>query len=338
MISHTGTTRRCRIVAVSISMVLGACQPAFAQTPDQGDIWTIRAENDKISTQPRGSDRNYTNGVQASWMSGANKVPVYAGDFAHLLWGDGQVRVGLGFSQRIYTPSNLGLRNPDPRDRPYAGFLAGTGTLLHETATRQDILALTLGVIGPLALGEQVQNGFHRLIQVDTAKGWSHQLPNEGAAELLTQRTWRRPLGSFAGLDSDILPSLALGVGTVRDYVQSGIVFRIGQGLNTDFGPARIGPGINGSDAYAAAPAASWYVFSGVSGQAIGRDAFLDGALFSRSVHVDRNILVGELQAGVAVIWQGVRLTYTQTWQTEQYRHQRPGLFNFGSLTLSATF
>ena len=160
-------------------------------------------------------------------MSGVNKVPAYAGDFARLLWGDGQVRVGLGFSQQIYTPSNTGLRTPDPRDRPYAGFLAGTGTLVHETGTRQDILALTLGMIGPAALGEQVQNGLHRLVQVDTAQGWSHQLPNEGAVELLTQRTWRRPLGSFAGLDSDILPSLALGVGTVRDYVQTGAVFRI---------------------------------------------------------------------------------------------------------------
>ena len=79
-------------------------------------------------------------------------------------------------------------------------------------------------------------------------------------------------------------------------------------------------------------------MFSGVSGQAIGRDAFLDGALFSRSPHVRRNVLLGEFQVGLAVIWQGVRLTYTQTWQSEQYQHQRPGLFNFGSLSVSATF
>ena len=267
-----------------------------------------------------------------------NNVPVYAGDFARLLWGDGTVRVGVGFSQQIYTPSNLSLRTPDPRDRPYAGYLAGTGTLLHETAGEQTVLALTLGVVGPLALGAEVQNGFHRIIHVDTAQGWSHQLPNEPAVQVVSQRTWRRPLGSASGFETDMLPSVALGVGTVRDYAQTSVLFRFGQGLGNDFGPARIRPGVSGGDTFIAAPAPTWYVFAGVSGQAVGRDAFLDGALFTRSAHVRRNVLLGEIEVGAAIIWGGVRVSYTQTWQSEQYRHQRPGLFSFGSLAVSATF
>jgi len=287
---------------------------------------------------PRGSDQNYTSGVQIAWTSGPEAVPEFAARFAHLLWGDGTVRVGFGLSQQFFTPGNTTLSTPDPRDRPYAGYLAGTFSLMQDTQTTRDLLALSLGVIGPSALGRQTQNGFHALIDVPLANGWSHQLPDEPAAELLAQRIWRIGIGRVGGIEADLLPSLAVGVGTVRDYLQTAALFRIGQGLDVDFGPSRIGPGINGGDAFASAATPAWYFFGGIDGQAIARDAFLDGDLFSHSSHVTRNPLLGELEAGLAIVWKGVRLSYTQTWQTQQFQHQKTGLFNFGSLALSARF
>ncbi len=47
---------------------------------------------------------------------------------------------------------------------------------------------------------------------------------------------------------------------------------------------------------------------------------------------------VGELELGAAVIYRGVRLTYSQTWQTQEFRTQKGGLFNFGSLAASVRF
>ncbi len=47
---------------------------------------------------------------------------------------------------------------------------------------------------------------------------------------------------------------------------------------------------------------------------------------------------MGELEAGAAVIYQGVRITYSQTWQTQEFRTQKGGLFNFGSLAASVRF
>ena len=47
---------------------------------------------------------------------------------------------------------------------------------------------------------------------------------------------------------------------------------------------------------------------------------------------------MGEFEAGVGIIWHGVRITYTQTWQTEEFNGQKGGLFNFGSLALSTRF
>ena len=47
---------------------------------------------------------------------------------------------------------------------------------------------------------------------------------------------------------------------------------------------------------------------------------------------------VGELDAGLAVMWKGVRLSYTQTWQTPEFDGSKAGLFNYGSLAASVRF
>ena len=55
-----------------------------------------------------------------------------------------------------------------------------------------------------------------------------------------------------------------------------------------------------GGDAFVAAPGVAWYVFAGVSGQVVARDAFLDGLLFQSSAHVRRNWLLGAMEVAGA--------------------------------------
>ena len=310
---------------------------------DTGPIWTFRVENDKLTTLPLGSDKYYTSGLQIGWTSAPGAVPPALARLSAALWGDGTQRIGLSLGQQIFTPIDTSRVNPNPRDRPNAGYLAGTLSLLHDAGLRDGLdvrstLALSSGVIGPGALGRQVQNGFHTLIGVSTNRGWRYQLGNEPAIELLGQRVWRVGLGTLGGLESDLLPSLTAGVGSVRDYVQGGVLLRVGRGLRQDFGPGRIGSGLDGGDAYQSADELGWYLFGGADGQAVARDAFLDGNLFSTSRYVAKKFLVGEMVAGVGVIWRGVRFSYTQTWRTEEFRGQKGGLFNFGSLAASARF
>ena len=82
-----------------------------------------------------------------------------------------------------------------------------------------------------------------------------------------------------------------------------------------------------------------WYVFAGADGQAIARDEFLDGSAFrSNSPHVTKKPFLGEFEAGLAVMLYGVRLSYTQTWQTQSFNGQKAGLFNFGSFAASVRF
>jgi hypothetical protein len=324
--------------AATFLAVLAHIPATHAQGADPGSIWTISGENDSVSTIPGGSDKYYTSGLRLGWTSGTDTVPAFAASIATAVWGDGITRVSFDINQQIYTPSNTDITKPNPRDRPVAAILAGTFSILQDIGNTRSTLALTAGMIGPSALGRQVQNGFHELIGDRINKGWGSQLPDEPAVELLAERTWRYSLLGAGGIEADVLPSLTVGIGTVRDYAQTGFIFRIGQGLDSDFGVARIRPGISGGDAFTVKSGIPWYVFAGIDGQLVARDAFLDGSIWRRSAHVQHNWLLGEMQAGFAIIWQGVRLSYTQTWQTNSFKGQKYGLFNFGSLTASVKF
>ncbi len=326
------------VVGLAAASLIAA--PGLAAPPqDPAGILALQAENDAASTLKGTSDQYYTSGLRLGYTSGTNAVPDALSGLGRAVWGDGVQRISLDISQSIFTPRYTQISPPDPRDRPYAGYLNATLGLLHDSDNARSLLALSLGVIGPSALGRQVQNGFHDLIGDTPNRGWSAQLKDEPAIELLAERTYRLPIAQFHGVETDALPALTAGVGTVRDYVQAGVSFRLGQGLDSDFGAPRIRPGLSGSDAYTPTRPFAWYVFAGADGQGIARDVFLDGSTFrARGPSVDKRPYLGEFQAGLAAMLYGVRVTYTQTWQTDSFKGQKSGLFNFGSLALSARF
>ena len=323
-----------------IGAALAVGGPAKADPPqDPHGILTLQVENDAVSTRKGTTDEYYTSGLRLGYTTGTDAVPNFLSGIGHAVWGDGVQRVSIDLSQILFTPHNTQTSPPDPRDRPYAGYLSVNTQLLTDKDNSRSVLGLSLGVVGPAALGRQVQNGFHSVIGDTPNRGWHYQLRDEPAFEFLVGRTYRLPLAQFGGLEVDTLPAAQLGAGTVRDYVQAGFQFRLGQGLNSDFGTPRIQPGFSGGDAYTPTRPFAWYVFAGVDGQAVARDVFLDGSTFrSNSPSVTKRILVGEMEAGAAIMAYGVRITYTQVWQTPEFKRQRAGLFNFGSLAASVRF
>ena len=331
--------RRFVAAQTAVALIAVAAGTARAQTAAAGgSIWTFQVENDAVSTLSGTSDQYYTSGLRLGWTSGSDATDFGAG-IGHAVWGDGSTRVSLELSQSLFTPRGTQLDPPDPNDRPYAGVLLLTGGLIHESASTQDVAALSLGIVGPAALGEEVQNGFHDIIGDTPNRGWHYQIQNQPAFNLLFQRTWRLPMADMGGVQIDLLPSAAAAVGDVRDNVQLGGIARIGQGLASDFGPARIEPGQNGTDAFTPTSPLVWYAFAGADGQAVGYDVTLDGSTFrSHSPSVPRIWDVGEFEAGLAVIVYGARVSYTQTWQTAEFKGAKAGLFNFGSLALSVGF
>ncbi len=328
-----------RIGAAAVLGFIGLGGTAMAEPPqDPHGILTVQIENDAISTRRGTTDEYYTSGLRLGYTTGTDAVPGFLGALGRVVWGNGVQRVSFDINQSIFTPHNTQLNPPDPRDRPYAGWLRGDVQLLTDKDTSRSVLGVSLGVIGSGALGQEVQNGFHSVIGDPSTKGWGYQLPNEPAVQLLAGRTYRYRLGQVGPVETDVLPALEVGVGTVRDYAQAGAVFRLGQGLDSDYGVPRIQPGFSGGDAYTPTRPFAWYVFAGGNGQAIARDEFLDGSAFQSSRSVGHRAFVGEAELGAAVMLAGVRVTYLQVFQSPEFGHQRAGVFNFGSLSASVRF
>ena len=329
--------RRLRHAGAALAALLAVARPAFAappSAPGTGAIVTLQLEDSGLT----GNDRYYAAGGRLSWTSPADQVPDPLGRLGHALWGAGVQRISLGLSQRIYTPHATQLSVPPPTDRPYAGLLLGHLALIEDGAAGRNSLSLSLGVIGPAALAEEIQNGVHGVIGQNSNKGWGSQLPNQPVLEVQAAHVWRFRLGHAGPIAFDVLPSVAAGVGTWRIYAQAGALIRLGQGLGSDYGPARLAPGLSGGTAYTPTRRFAWYVFVGADGQAVAWDETLQGEPFRSTAHVGLEPLVGEAEIGVAVIVHGVRASLTHVVQTATFRTQSAGLVQFDSLAVAIPF
>jgi hypothetical protein len=316
-------------VRIIFAAALLAPAAALAQT-DTASVWTLQDENAALSAQ-RPRDHFYTNGLRLGWASPEVLVP-------SLPFGDGPSRLALSLFHRIDTPADTGAHRPAPHDEPYAGVLMGEAGLITDTDTMRIMTTLGLGIAGPSAGGQSVQNWFHTVIGHPCAQGWHGQIPDTPIVEITREWTLRRPLGTFGSLQADILPAFSLGLGTLRDDIQLGATVRIGQGLDADFGVARPRFGLNGGDVFRPVRPFGWYVFAGLDEQAVGYDLLLQGSPFRRGPHVSALPAVGEAQAGFAVIAYGMRLTATYVLQTPEFRGQTGGLHQFASVSLSVRF
>ena len=334
--------------AIALGLALAAPATAQAPTPappaNDPSVWTLQGENDSFSLGVKGStDKYYTSGLRLGWTTPSRLVPDALKGLATTLWGQGETRLSVDLTHQSYTPLATQRRNPPLGDRPYAGVLMGHFGLLQDgkTQTGYDIrsaMVLGLGLVGPGAGGENIQNSFHELIGQRSARGWTTQLRNEPLVQITSERTWRIPIATFGPLETDWLPSLTASIGNLRTYLQSGAMIRIGSNLQADYGPTRLRPGVTGGDYFTSPAPLAWYLFVGADGRAVARDLTLEGNTWATSRSVRKQPFVGELSAGLGVIFHGVRLTYVHRFQSQEFRKQSGGLHQTGSLALSVRF
>jgi hypothetical protein len=342
----------------AILLALGAwfalAAPAHAADvpakPEEGGTFTVQIENDKFT--PGNADKHYTNGFRLDWTSdkatGADHE--WLRDALSFLYPLADVRAGrIGFSagQTIYTPDDTDAYPPSANDRPYAGWLFVGASLHAETSDidpktnahndQLDSVELTLGVVGPHAYGRQVQNEFHSIIGVDPSHGWDYQLKDEPAFNMLFERRWRPEGYKLWGLEADAIPYVGGSVGNVFDFVGTGAILRIGQGIKNDYGPAHIQPSLSGLEAVEPYKGLWWYAFGGLEGRAVLHNIFLDGNTFADGPSVDRNVWVGDLQFGLALAYDRYRIALTDVYRTREFEGQ-DGNDNFAAINLSVHF
>lgn len=314
--------------------------PAVARAEsasDSSSIWTIQDENASISTTSP-TDRYYVNGMHVGWTGPVGTVPQPVAGLGHWLFGDGTQRVSIGLTQQLYTPYQTKAYNPPLNDEPYAGYLALNFALIQDGTNTRSLAGVNLGLIGPGAGGQAVQNGFHNIIGQADTNGWHYQLPNEPAIDFLGERIWRLPMGHIGGLETDALPQISGMAGLTAVYLQPAVGVRIGSGLDADYGPPLLSPSPTGADAYTQVQPFVWYLFASSAAKFVAHDELLQGSLFHNSRGATALPVVGSFEVGAAIIWRGLRFSYVQMFQTDRFTDQVGSIHEFGSFAVSGTF
>ncbi|MEX2250019.1 MAG: lipid A deacylase LpxR family protein [Parvibaculum sp.] len=315
---------------------------------------TFQVENDLFANFAN-SDRHYTNGLQVAWLSRPQRnLPGWLTEFSSppfysLVFPTGNFdykshRFGVALGHAIFTPDDTMTTLPQPNDRPYAAWLHTTFSLQSVRSSTitgeawQDQWKLDLGVVGPAAQGEFVQNEWHNLIGADEANGWDNQIENEIGLNLSFERAWRS--STFAtpdiiGLETDIIPYTIISLGNVQTYAGFGATFRVGPSLPNDFGPTRIYPGVGGSEWFEPADTGcSCYLFAGFEGRGIARDIFLDGNTFRDSPSVQKRHFVYDAKLGMVFVVWDTRVAFTHVFRSREYEGQaKPD--QFGSVSVN---
>lgn len=343
----------------SVSCVRGFAAAAFVivcqssgALAASGGVINLQAENDFFADA---GDRHYSNGIRISWLTPPNTRPERLIDTARRLpfFSPGtNLRFSVGGGQNIYTPEDINLRNPARNDRPYAGWLYGSVGLVSEADACAggesencllENLELDFGIVGPAAMGRQVQRGWHSMFNIDKPEGWSHQLKNEPGVVLYYERKHRakvRDLASF--LQFDFTPHYGGALGNVFTYGAAGATVRLGDGLPRDYGPPRIRPSLPGSGFFEPNygqenGTIAWYVFAGAEARAVARNIFLDGNTFANSRSVDRKVAVGDLLGGLVLTVSQVRMAFTYVMRSKEFDGQdKPD--QFGAVSLSYAY
>ena len=292
--------------------------------------FSVVSENDKYFA---GTDRHYTNGLKFTWLgeTDLNKSRQFVQTATRFIpWMDPEhkdwhYKVGFALGHNTYTPTDTDTPTLLPNDRPYAGWLYGSILLHAQLDDQLRLVELSLGVIGPSALGRQFQNNWHDIIDVPHAEGWANQLHDEPGLQLSWERryrTWQWNEAEGTQLGVDLVLRHRISVGNVGVHAAGGAVVRVGWRMPADFGADLIRPG-GGNMANDGGPA-RFSAYTYVSGEVrvVGRDLFLDGNTWRHSHSVDKRPVVADFSLGFVLHWPRFQIAYTQNYRTKDYYGQ----------------
>ncbi|MBK8161301.1 MAG: lipid A deacylase LpxR family protein [Rhodospirillaceae bacterium] len=332
------------------------CAPALgraAQADEFGRI-TLTEENDSIVFP---TDRYYTQGFEFAYLGpDVASDSAFASPFSGLAsigifgtpesegesGGEVSRRYQVIFGQSIFTPTDTDAEDPDPEDRPYAGWTyAGIGWVQDTDRRRLDNLELLVGIVGPAAQARPAQNDYHQFIGVDTANGWDRQVHNEPGLMLSYERKYRFIQPLVGGFAVDAIPEAGVTLGNVMTYGEVGTMLRFGRNLEADYGPNRIRPSLSGTSYFNAdylEDPFGFYVYVGAQGRAVAQNIFLDGNTFRDSRSVDKEVFVGDITGGVALFWSNaIKLDAGFTYRTQEFEGQDDAA-KFANINLTVGF
>lgn len=245
----------------------------------------------------------------------------------------------FSFGQGLFTPTDNTRSDLIRDDRPYAaallvnfGYNARSGAHLRTTQ-------LAVGMVGPAAMGKQVQQAVHSVLGDEKFKGWDNQLHNEPVFKLVHERMRRWPAEpSAAGWGWDAISHWGGALGNLATYANTGGEVRFGWKLPDDFGSSPMRPAGENTAPTRLGRAAGWsgHLFLTSDARWVLRDITLDGNTFRTSHRVDKRPFVGDIGYGVAVMRGRWKFALARYHRTREFEGQKETPV-FGSFTVSRT-
>jgi hypothetical protein len=191
-----------------------------------------------------GEDGNYSNGMIFGWESDAILAtannPIALHNWLQGLLAaqqNSQQAWGLKVSQRMWTPDEIKIAEPQPYDRPYAGYLEFEQHVALYSSYIAQKSWLALGIMGPASGTEQLQGSIHKVIGASTPLGWQHQVENTATIQLAYEIDYlllRNPALFNSQWEVSTYSHNALG--NVRSELSAGLTLRWGTNLEQSFG------------------------------------------------------------------------------------------------------
>ena len=359
---HILSAKLLLLLAGAIMFAAQANAGGTSVLPDRGDAHlTFYLDNDLFA----GTDRNYTNGVRLSWISGARDPEAFgtlqrqlrrlSGDrqslsvFQHLSGFDDprEIEYNYGFSitQLMYTPKDADAPVSPPDQRPYAGWLGIDFSLHTKDSHALNSAVLALGTTGREALAKEAQDIIHDLRGIEKFEGWDDQIPSELTVNLYFKQRRRLTFleGEIGGFSMDGFGEWQLALGNFLVSAQAGAFLRFGWHLPVDFSDPRLSVTAYTLQPFTTPkrPPSTWSLYGvlGTLGTAVARNITLDGPMFRHyDTGVERKPFVGELYAGFGIRYRRVEFGYLHTFRTREFREQYRSFQSFGSLAVTYRF
>lgn len=218
-----------------------------------------------------------------------------------------EVEVG----QDMYTPATSTVAaEPEPGQRPYAGwlFLSAAGSTV--TRTKSDAVSINLGVTGRPSLAEKLQTAWHALIGYPRPLGWAHQIPFHAGASLAYEHQQEIVQASVGGIPLlSVVPFGGASVGNVLTGVHAGLDARIGYNVRPSWSTMMGG----------SARRLEVYALGSVREDIVGYELFLDQGTSGPTRHVAKRPLVTEYAFGGGLRWRPIEVEYRAVTRTQEY-------------------
>ncbi len=187
---------------------------SFSQNSFSKEI-SLLTDNDLYTSTYR--DRYYTNGIFLTFKTVTSSKNKKLAKKIH------SYQVG----HMMFTPIKATLTFANTHDRPFAGYFYGEyGQSRFFNSQNVLITNVQIGVIGPSAKGQGLQNFMHQIYNYPEAKGWKYQIHNAFAINLNT--TFIKYFKKVSSSHFDLNSYNELKTGTIFTSISTGLYSRIG--------------------------------------------------------------------------------------------------------------